>query len=135
MKLSRLLVALAGVMGLAGVAYVAQRAEPTGSKMTRAAENFVLSLKPELKAKAVLAFDDKERLNWHFTPQQDNNRKATRKGMPLEEMTDEQKQAALDLLKAGTSADGDKKALTIMSLESILHELEKNGRMVRNPGW
>jgi hypothetical protein len=103
--------------------------------MTRAAEKFVLSLKPEQKAKAVLAFDDKERLNWHFTPQQDNNRKATRKGLPLEEMTDEQKQAALDLLKAGTSADGDKKALTIMSLESILHELEKNGRMVRNPSW
>jgi hypothetical protein len=135
MRFSRLVLALALVACLAGVAYMAQQAEPTGSKMTGAAEKFLATLKPEQKAKALLAFDDKERLNWHFTPQQDADRKATRKGLPLEEMTAEQKQAALDLVKAGTSADGNKKAVTIMSLESILHELEKNGRMVRSPEW
>jgi hypothetical protein len=135
MKLSRLVLALVLVTCLGGVAYVAQQAEPAGAKMTSAAEKFLASLKPDQKAKALLSFDDKERLNWHFTPQQDQQGKATRKGLPLEEMTAEQKQAALDLLKAGTSADGNKKAVTIMSLESILHELEKNGRMVRNPEW
>jgi len=52
------------------------------------------------------------------------NKKALRKGLPLEEMTADQKKAALDLLKAGTSPDGYTKATTIMSLESILRELE-----------
>ncbi len=50
-------------------------------------------------------------------------------------MTPEQKQAAMDLLKAGTSPGGDQKATTIMSLESILRELEKGGALVRDPGW
>jgi hypothetical protein len=41
----------------------------------------------------------------------------------------------MDLLKAGTSSAGYKKATTIMSLENILRELEKGGAMVRNPEW
>src|SRR5205807_1321196 len=59
----------------------------------------------------------------------------TRKGIPLEDMNAEQRKAALELVKAGTSAAGDRTALSIMSLESILRELEKGGRMVRNPQW
>ena len=50
-------------------------------------------------------------------------------------MTAEQRQATLDLLKAGTSAAGFVKATTIMSLESILASLEKNGANVRDPNW
>src|SRR5262249_12040918 len=64
-----------------------------------------------------------------------DKKRTTRKGLPLEEMTDDQKQAALALLRAGTSESGYTKATTIMSLESILAELEKGGAMVRNPGW
>src|SRR5262249_12747824 len=135
MKLTRMLLTLALVAGLAGVAYVAQQAEPAGTKMAHAAEKFLAGLTAEQKGKVLFAFDDKERLRWHFTPQQDPQRKTTRKGVPLEDMTAEQKQAALALLKVGTSAGGYVKATTIMSLESILHELEKNGRMVRNPEW
>jgi hypothetical protein len=135
MKLIRVLLALALTVTLCGVAYVAQLAEPSGSKMTTAAAKLLDSLTPDQKAKAVLDFDDKERLNWRFTPRQDQARKPTRKGLPLEEMNAEQKQAALGLLRAGTSPDGAKKAETIMSLESILHDLEKGGAMVRNPQW
>src|SRR5262249_46227834 len=122
MKLTRLLLVLALTAGLGGVAYVAQLAEPSGSKMVTAAEQFLAGLTPAQKAKAALAFDDKERLNWHFTPQQDQAKKATRKGLALEELSAEQKRAALDLLRAGTSPDGAKKAITIMSLEAILRE-------------
>ncbi len=50
-------------------------------------------------------------------------------------MTAEQKQAALSLLKAGTSQAGNVKATTIMSLEGILRAQEKKGAMVRNPEW
>jgi hypothetical protein len=135
MKLIRLGLAVALVVMLGGLAYFAQVAEPSGSKMAAAAEKFLGVLTAEQKAKALLDFNDKERLNWHFTPRQDPQGKATRKGLPLEEMTAEQKEAALDLLRAGTSAEGNKAAATIMSLEAILRELEKRGRMVRNPEW
>jgi len=135
MKTSRFLLTLALAALLAGVAYVAQQAEPAGAKMTAAAGRFLDSLSAEQKAKAAYSFDDKERLRWYFTPQQSKEKKYTRKGLPLEEMTDDQRQAALELLAAGTSREGNKKATTIMSLESILRELENNGAMVRNPGW
>jgi hypothetical protein len=135
MKLLRLVLALSLVIGLAGVAYVGQQNEPAGEKMIGAAEKLLDSLTPEQRAKATFAFDDKERVNWHFVPRQDDAKRYTRKGLPLEEMTSEQKAAALQLLKTGTSSSGNEKALTIMSLENILRELEKGGAMVRNPQW
>ena len=135
MKFSRLLLALARGACLAGVAYVAQKVESPGMKMVGAAETLVGSLTQEQKAKAVFSFDSEQRTKWYFTPRQDRERRATRRGLPLQDMTEAQKKAALALVAAGTSAAGNKKALTIMSLESILHELEKNGRMVRNPEW
>lgn len=134
MKLVRLSLALTALVVLAGVAYVNQASESTGVKMTKAADKFMASLDAKQKAKASFAFDDKERLNWHFVPLQDKDRKATRKGLPLEAMSKEQRALALELLKAGTSNDGYVKATTIMSLEEILRGLEK-GKSVRNPDW
>ena len=80
-----------------GVAYVGQVAEPAGVKMATAAEKFLDTLTPEQKPKATFAFDDKERTNWNFVPLQ-KDKKSTRKGLPLEDMTTEQKAAALDLV-------------------------------------
>ncbi len=135
MRLSRMLLALTLLAGLAGVAYVRQANEPAGSKMANAAEKLLASLTAEQKAKAVFDFDDKERFNWDFVPLQDSKKRSTRKGLPLENMTAEQKGAAQALLAAGTSSDGYAKATTIMSLEAILYDLEKGGNMVRNPEW
>jgi hypothetical protein len=120
---------------LVGLAYVGQATESTGTKMADAAEKLLDSLSPEQRNKAAFAFDDKERMNWHFIPLQDADKKSTRKGLPLGEMTAEQKAAALALVKTGTSPDGYTKATTIMSLENILRDLEKGGTMVRDPGW
>jgi Protein of unknown function (DUF3500) len=130
----RLLLALLTVAGLAGVAYVSQETESAASRMTTAAEKFCDSLTKEQKAKGVFAFDDKERTNWNFVPLQKDG-KPLRKGLTLGEMNAEQQQKAKDLLRAGTSEEGFNKATTIMSLESILHELEKGGSNVRDPGW
>jgi hypothetical protein len=135
LKLTRMLVALALVVGLAGVAYVSQANEPPGVKMAEAADKLLASLDPEQKAQATFNFDDPERTNWHFIPLQDNQRRSTRKGLPLEAMTEAQQAAARELLKAGTGQDGFQAATTIMSLENILAELEKGGAMVRKPGW
>jgi hypothetical protein len=130
-----MLLALMLLAGVAGVAYVRQANEPAGTKMANAAEKLLASLTAEQKSKATFDFDDKERFNWDFVPLQDSQKKSTRKGLPLESMTAEQKVAARSLLAAGTSSDGYAKATTIMSLESILSELEKGGNMVRNPEW
>jgi hypothetical protein len=136
MKLFRLLLTLAALGLVVGVAYVGQATESADARMADAADKFLAALNGDQKAKAALDFDDKERFNWHFTPQQDQAKKYTRKGLPVEEMSKEQKDAALALLRAGTSEGGYEKATTIMSLESILADLEaKDGRMVRNPGW
>jgi hypothetical protein len=136
MKLLRLSLALAALTTLAGLAYVAQQAEPSGISMVGAAQGFLDGLKPEQKAQTTFPYASEERTNWNFTPQQvPGTKKASRKGLPLEDMTPAQKKAALALVKAGTSETGNVTATTIMSLEAILREQEKKGNMVRNPEW
>jgi hypothetical protein len=135
MKLLRLGLAVMAVAILTGVAYVYQATETSGGKMADTAEKFLASLTDAQRAKATFEFTDKERVNWHFVPRQDQDKKSTRLGVPLETMSKEQKAAALELLKAGTSETGYQSAATIMSLEAILRDLEKGGAMVRNPEW
>jgi hypothetical protein len=136
MKFKHLLLASGLVVLLAGVAYVAQQNESVGSKMTSAAEKLVGMLTADQKKIAMFPFDSKERTNWWFVPRQDDKKNTTRKGVALEDLTKEQKDQVLALLATGTSAAGLKKAVTIMSLEAILHELEApKGTMVRKPGW
>jgi hypothetical protein len=135
MTLPRTLLA-AAVAAAAGLTLLtAQPASTPGAKMAVAADKFLTSLTPELKQKAAFPYDSPERVNWHFVPLQDKERRPTRKGARLEEMTDAQRAAALDLLRAGLSAKGYEQATTIMSLETILADLEKSGAMVRNPNW
>lgn len=119
------------------VALVGQ-AEPKTSagRMQLAADKFLGTLSPELKKKATFDFSDPHRTKWFFTPQQDKEKKFTRKGARLEEMTGDQKAAAVALLKTGLSAKGFETATTIMGLESLLADLEgTKGAMTRNTGW
>jgi hypothetical protein len=96
-------------------------------EMAAAANGFLKSLEGPQCEKAKFEFKDAERLNWHFIPR-------ARKGLPLKEMKDGQRKLALALLATGLSTQGYEKAVTIMSLESILRELEgPNGKMVRDP--
>ena len=92
-------------------------------------------LSSKISTKDEFDFNDPHRTGWFFTPQQDKEKKFTRKGVRFEELNEEQKKKALALLSTGTSADGYKQATTIMSLEGVLLDLEKNGAMVRNPNW
>jgi hypothetical protein len=134
MTVRRFLLVFLAAAVLAGAAAVSREADPVGARMTAAADRLLGSLDADQKAKALFAFDDRERTNWHFVPHQEK-KKPLRKGLRLEEMTESQKEAALQLVKAGTSPSGFVKATTIMSLEEILRDLEKNGANVRNPGW
>jgi len=133
--LLRLAVGFVCLTGIATIALVAQEVSTPADQMTEAADQFLGSLPDELRKKATFEFDDPQRTKWFFTPQQDKDRNPTRKGVRFEELNEEQKKKALALLKAGTSAKGYEQATTIMSLESILHDVEKKGTMVRNPDW
>jgi uncharacterized protein DUF3500 len=136
MKLSKIAFGGLALASFTGLALLAQQATAPGTEMVEAAQKFLAGLSDEQKGKAIFDFDSKERFNWNFTPQQDNaTRRATRKGLPLEDMTDAQKKAALQMVRAGTSKTGNVAAVAIMSLESILHDTEKNGMMIRNPQW
>lgn len=96
-------------------------------EMCGAANAFLKGLDETQAAQAKFGFKDAERLNWHFIPR-------ARKGLPLKSMKEEQRRLALALLGTGLSTKGAEKALTIMSLEQILRELEgPNGKMVRDP--
>src|SRR5260370_39877680 len=99
MKLPRCMLAGTVLAALVGVALFSQNVEPEGGKMAAAADKFITSLTAEQKAKTVFDFDSKERTNWHFVPLQTRDKKSTRKGLPLEEMTAKQREAALELLK------------------------------------
>jgi len=101
----------------------------SGNDMSVAAQAFLATLDAEQTKTAVLGYDDPSRVKWHFIPL------AERKGLQFKNMTDPQRQAALGLLKSCLSEVGYKKATTIMSLESMLRELEKSrvGGPIRDP--
>ncbi|MEO7319784.1 MAG: DUF3500 domain-containing protein, partial [Chthoniobacteraceae bacterium] len=104
------------------------RAHEAGVEMAAAANNLLAALTPEEKAKAVFDFANPERTNWHFIPRE-------RKGLSIKAMTQEQRLLAQALLATGLSHRGYSKAVSIMSLEAVLAELEKGktGGAVRDP--
>jgi hypothetical protein len=121
---------------LVGIAYLASMAQPMAVAMTDAANKFLASLSAEQRTQCMFKFDDAERFNWHFVPLEDKKTgKSTRKGVGLVDMNDKQREAALALLKSALSEEGYKTATTIMSLESILLDLEKGKGPIRNPQW
>ena len=92
-------------------------AHEAADQMAEIAKTFLGSLSPEQKAKASFALQDDERENWHFVPFE-------RKGLPLREMSPQSQLLAKALLSTGLSHRGMMKALTIMSLEEVLYQLE-----------
>jgi hypothetical protein len=95
-------------------------------EMAGAAKNLWLSLSPEQKRKITFDFKDGLRYDWHFIPR-------PRKGLPLKEMSGEQKALAHALLASGLSQSGYMKAETIISLEAILKSIEQGKGPVRDP--
>ena len=124
--------ALAGMAVLRGESVVEPAVEPVRpvpvyefADMLEAANAFVASLKPEQRSKALFEFDDAERLNWHFVPR-------SRRGLPLKEMSAEQRGLAHGILRAGLSRRGYLTASQIIELELVLREMGENPR-VRDP--
>ena len=93
--------------------------------MTLAAKNFLASLDAEQKALTVFKMEDPERQNWRFVP-------IERKGITLQQLRPEQDHLAYGLLGSAMSSEGFTEAVTIMSQEQILFEME-NKSPKRNP--
>ncbi|MRG46467.1 DUF3500 domain-containing protein [Chitinophaga sp. SYP-B3965] len=99
------------------------------SPIEKAAKEFIVSLDAPLRQQACMSWEDAERFNWHFVPRE-------RKGLPLRAMSVAQRGKAYDLLKLCMSADGYKKASSIVEMELVLRALEGRGDDddYRNPG-
>jgi len=116
---------LAVVCLLATSAVAAYKVQ-TVPEMVKAANNLLVTLSPEQKAKIQYTFTHAERTNFHFTPGPWNG--VARQGLPMKAMTPDQVKLAHALLATGVSQRGYIKATTIMSLEQILKEMEAGGR-------
>ena len=110
---------------MSSLAHSQPQIELTGEILS-AASDFIASLDTTQKQSALLQFDDEERGNWFFTP-------VDRKGVPYRAMDDNQRAAARRLVRLFLSADGFAKAEEVRSLESVLAEIEVNGRFDRDP--
>jgi hypothetical protein len=95
-------------------------------EMAGAATNLWASLTLDQKYKIGFDFKDPLRYDWHFIPR-------PRKGLPLKELSGEQKALAHALLASGLSQSGYIKAETIISLEQILASIEQGKGPVRDP--
>lgn len=75
--------------------------------------DFLLALEPEKREQVQYPFDAEERFNWSFVPKR-------RKGLTFHHMNENQRKAALSLLKASLSVQGYQKATGVIALEAIL---------------
>jgi hypothetical protein len=93
------------------------------------AKQFVDLLTDTQKNITLFSFDDSERYNFHFVP-------LTRKGITFNEMTRQQKEAALVLLKSCLSENTFQRSNEIMQLEVLLKSIEKRAEEdhYRDPG-
>ncbi|MBC8151664.1 MAG: DUF3500 domain-containing protein [Bacteroidetes bacterium] len=88
--------------------------------MQESVQAFLQTLTSEQRKLVTYPFADDERYNWHFVPRQ-------RKGLPLKQMTPEQRTVAMALLKTGLSQSGYDKTTAIMAMENVLRVIEKRG--------
>ncbi|MGJ8679266.1 DUF3500 domain-containing protein [Paraglaciecola sp.] len=84
--------------------------------ITNNTQRFIDSLTPQQKKQALFSFADEERFNWNFIPTE-------RAGIPLKNLSVEQKQLALSVLRNSLSERGFNKALNIIDLEEVLRVL------------
>lgn len=88
-----------------------------GQDLSGLANDFIKVLPLELKQKASFPFNHSERFNWHFIPRD-------RKGITFHDMDETQTKAALALMRASLSDQGEEKAKAIFELENVLRIVE-----------
>jgi hypothetical protein len=99
------------------------------SDMAKAANVFLQSLSEKQKTKIQFGFNEEERYNWNYVPR-------SRKGLTLNEMSDQQIKSAFALLRTALSDTGFNKTNSIIQLENVLREVENRtaNDTYRDPG-
>lgn len=82
-------------------------------ELAATATGFIASLNARQCDRALLSFASDDRRDWHYVPRQ-------RPGLPLRDMEEAQRAAALALMRMGLSEAGGRKAIAIMDRENIL---------------
>ena len=133
-RFTRIVIGWACVVAGIGVLLAADRSP---AAMSDAATKFLATLSPQEKKLATFPFDSTEREHWGFVPTE----MFPRNGLTIGAMSEPQRAAAHNLLKAGLSQKGYLTATSIMGLEAVLKVIEDAGggdaargnRMERNP--
>jgi uncharacterized protein DUF3500 len=118
-RAAALRLAAAGAAGLALGARPARAAPTDGAAVEAAARAFLGSLSSADGERASFPFASAERTRWHWTVPAS----VPRNGLPLGEISAEQRRLALALLRASNSAAGYRKALDIMALQGVLQRM------------
>jgi hypothetical protein len=120
--------AVAAVIVAVGLGASTIASQKSAAAMAKAATQFIDSLSADQKARAVLPFDNDDRLRWHFIP----NEMFPRKGIMIKDLNESQRRLAHDLLRTGLSARGYNKVTSIIELEDILRTIEAGGKFARS---
>ncbi len=97
---------------------------------TSGAKTFIASLNEEQKKKVLFPFNELNRYEWHYVPAS----MMARKGIAVKDLEPGQKESLNNLLQSFLSKEGYDKTKRIMSLESVLKEMEpdNNHRIIEN---
>lgn len=116
------------LMGLVAAAAAQDKLHPSApiaAKMRVSVERFVAALPEKSRAQAVRPFEDRDRVDWHYTPR-------SRNGIALKDLDPAGREAVHGLLRVALSASGYRKSVNIIELELVLREIETFGWM-RDP--
>jgi Protein of unknown function (DUF3500) len=119
-----LCVAIATAVAAAAATVAALAQQRAAAAMARSGQDFLSSLTPPQRQRAVFPLQSEEWTRWHFIPVS----MFERHGLPVKDMTEPQREKARALLAASLSQSGYQTATSIMSLETILGQLEERER-------
>jgi len=115
----------AAVLGAAQAQDKPHPSAAAAAKMRESAERLVAALPEKGRVQAMRAFEDRDRVEWHYTPR-------SRNGLSLKDMDQAGREAVHGLLGTALSAAGYRKVVNIIELELVLREIETLGWM-RDP--
>ena len=117
-KAARILLVFALPALLSGAAAGHELARPDPA-LTRAAREFLATLRPQLREACLLPMDSSNRLDWSYVP-------GRRKGVSVKDMNDAERRAAQAMLRAALSSRGYEKAEGVRELEGILRGIQRS---------
>jgi Protein of unknown function (DUF3500) len=111
---------LLAILGIASSVLPGLARQRAAAGMAKAANDFLSTLTPEQRAKAVHPVASPEWTRWNFIPAS----MFPRNGINFKELNPTQRQRAHDLMKAGLSQSGYVTTASVMQLENVLREIE-----------